>query len=721
MLIAFDTETELIGDRTGLEKVGSSYRPWKGSTRGSKAILTSPWVCPPGIVLSWAFEDGRRGYYMIGKRGSSQWNHARVTVLDSLREHHVIFHNATFDVGVLSETLDIPLSAFYDAVADGRLHDTVQLDQLVSLSQGVYDYQGPVPPERMVPRGLANIAAKRLGLDVSKENAVRLTFAQFKDADSLPEDWAKYSIYDAVVTLDIYRRLRDMAPGTDLSESYQVKASLVVDWINRKGIRIDTAEARRLRDIFAKDIDPLEWKLVEEGYGEWAPRAGESQAVESHDIQKGAEPPQAIPQWTRAPGSSLVHKRRVSKRRYREWSAPAAFKIRQAAIRTELQRIVDANERLDPPRTPQGELSLDGDWWKDHLPGGSSLLTWCAYSRLRKVLSGYLELYSQAERVFPRWTIMVRSGRMSCSSPNVQNIPKRKYGLRSLFVPDPGHVFVVADYSMQELVTLADVMASMGIVGPLFHGLSGDLHKQTARLLKGAAPDAEVTKQERQGAKAVNFGCPGGLGPAKLRDYAENEYGVKWTLDEAKGMWRKYRAAYPDVVEYMKKIQGSLTMRITQALGKRSFGEALEFLGLGSDATPWDVLATLRGSSDRHARMVAEKIEHSYEARLPTGRVRTRCCFTEAANSYFQGTAADVTKEAAFLALRRGLDVRLLVHDEIVVQAREGEGALAQAKLVDAMLEAFRTVCPRSGHLARVEADVRDKWGDAKDGEGRTI
>jgi len=97
-----------------------------------------------------------------------------------------------------------------------------------------------------------------------------------------------------------------------------------------------------------------------------------------------------------------------------------------------------------------------------------------------------------------------------------------------------------------------------------------DLHKAMASKLT-KKPIEEITKDERQGAKAVNFGYLFGLGVAKFRDYAYDTYGVKLTEDEAKQYKDIYYEAHPEIALYhrqmAKKVKGK-SFTVKTALGR---------------------------------------------------------------------------------------------------------------------------------------------------------
>ena len=96
------------------------------------------------------------------------------------------------------------------------------------------------------------------------------------------------------------------------------------------------------------------------------------------------------------------------------------------------------------------------------------------------------------------------------------------------FVPSEGNVFVKADYSTVELATLAQVMIGQfgqrSFMGEAINN-GQDLHRLVAGYLVHKKPE-EVTVDERQKAKPINFGKPGGMGHDGLKNYAKTSYGA---------------------------------------------------------------------------------------------------------------------------------------------------------------------------------------------------
>jgi DNA polymerase I len=107
------------------------------------------------------------------------------------------------------------------------------------------------------------------------------------------------------------------------------------------------------------------------------------------------------------------------------------------------------------------------------------------------------------------------SGRASCAGPNLQQVPRTSEiaDFRALFIPGPGCVCVVADYNSMELRAAAHISGDRAMTSAFEQGLN--LHRLTAAQMTGKAP-AEVTDEERRGAKTVNFGAAYGIGASAL-------------------------------------------------------------------------------------------------------------------------------------------------------------------------------------------------------------
>lgn len=145
------------------------------------------------------------------------------------------------------------------------------------------------------------------------------------------------------------------------------------------------------------------------------------------------------------------------------------------------------------------------------------------------------------------------------SSSNLQNIPKRDpimaKAFRKCFIPKINaktgkrNVFVECDLSQAELRIMAWAADEKNMIRIYKQG--GDIHIATAAGVKGISP-SEVTKADRQGAKAVNFGLIYLMWWRALIDYAKTTYQVTMTPTQAEAAYKGFFNMYPRVASYHK-------------------------------------------------------------------------------------------------------------------------------------------------------------------------
>ncbi|ACB54179.1 DNA polymerase I-like protein [Crocosphaera subtropica ATCC 51142] len=257
------------------------------------------------------------------------------------------------------------------------------------------------------------------------------------------------------------------------------------------------------------------------------------------------------------------------------------------------------------------------------------------------------------------------SGRFSFSNPNLQQIPReRQY--RSCFVPAPGYKLIIADYSQIELRIAAEIANDSVMIDAYCN--EKDLHRLTAALVSGKDID-EVTKQERQLGKAVNFGLIYGMGATKLRIYAETNYGVSMTFDEAQRFRDNFFKGYPGLHQWHQ-----------------------------------DTACKLRTTKVKDIRTLSGRLR----------RWKDEPPLTSLLNTPVQGTSADITK-LALHKLNSDLDEIggfpiVVVHDEIVLEVPEDHVAEGSAMLEEAMVSAGKRFLKSVPVV--VEAAIADSWAE---------
>jgi DNA polymerase-1 len=307
---------------------------------------------------------------------------------------------------------------------------------------------------------------------------------------------------------------------------------------------------------------------------------------------------------------------------------------------------------------------------KNH-PFVAAFLRWRAVKERKENLGELLAPLKEDGRAYPDWKPLgAGTGRMTCKAPNLQKTP---HELRAYIKPREGHVFIKADFSQIEL-RIAAVMAPDQRMLQAFRD-GTDLHTLTASLIL-SKETKQVSKEERQMAKALNFGLLYGMGAESLKNYALSNYGVSLSPEQAKEYRERFFATYPGLAKWHRET-------------KRQLKEA-ESKGKGGI-----VVSTLAG---RQRWVYVKKL-------------------TAALNTPIQGTGADGLKSAVAVfykwLLERGLWGRvrivLLVHDEIVVETPEPLALETTYLLTEAMREGMGAIV--KGVPIEVEAGIYADWG----------
>ena len=261
------------------------------------------------------------------------------------------------------------------------------------------------------------------------------------------------------------------------------------------------------------------------------------------------------------------------------------------------------------------------------------------------------------------------TGRLSSSDPNLQNIPIRTpegRKIRSTFVCEPGFEFVSADYSQIELRVLAHLSGDQALIDGFRDGI--DIHSRTsARIFH--CDESAVTVDMRRAAKVINFGLLYGMGAFRLSN------DLRISMSEAQSFIEDYFAAFPGVRGYL---DGTIEEARKEGFVKTLTGRRRHIEDIGA--------------SNRIRRAAAERM---------------------ATNTPIQGTAADIIKVAMVRLRERllseGIEARMVlqVHDELVLETREGQGDRVAEILVEVMEGAYDLAVPLV-----VEIDRGKAWSE---------
>jgi DNA polymerase-1 len=259
---------------------------------------------------------------------------------------------------------------------------------------------------------------------------------------------------------------------------------------------------------------------------------------------------------------------------------------------------------------------------------------------------------------------MAATGRLSSSSPNLQNIPVRTEEgrkIREAFIANKGCVLISADYSQMELRILAHLSEDKLLIESFLN--DEDVHERTAREIFGAF----ATGESRTAAKAVNFGII----------YGQTAFGLARQLGVPRGEAQSYITSYferysgvKDFIENTKEEARKNGYVKTMAGRKRTLPEI--------------------NSTNRNIREMTERM---------------------AVNSIVQGSAADLIKKAMIeidTELEKKKTAMLLqVHDELIFEA-----PTAEQKAVAPMIKKTMESVERISVPLKVSVTAAGNWGE---------
>jgi DNA polymerase I-like protein with 3'-5' exonuclease and polymerase domains len=229
------------------------------------------------------------------------------------------------------------------------------------------------------------------------------------------------------------------------------------------------------------------------------------------------------------------------------------------------------------------------------------------------------------------------TGRMSCSSPNIQQMDKY---IKPFFKAEAGNILIDCDYSQIELRVVAQISGDKEML-EAFH-MREDLHLKTARMIFGKA---EIGKSERQIAKTCNFGLIYGMSATGLKKRLKETCDMDVSIREAEQFRERFFRLYKGVKKWQQK-----------SLNK-------------------SVIATLGGRKWKSSEL----------------------SFQEKYNYPVQGTAAEGLKEAMDFVTKEIPDhwkICAVIHDEILLEVPIVEETIAKDKLEQWMVQGMsRILC----------------------------
>ena len=462
--------------------------------------------------------------------------------------------------------------------------------------------------------GLAECSKNALGIEVDKT----LQVSAWHNPE-LSQAQIEYAALDAVLALKLSSIYLPMIRAMQQTDAYKrlVRALPVVSRQMLIGVPFDAANHRQMIDAWLAEMTPLREGLTRE-------------------LGINCDSPAQLAGW--------------------------------------LSKTLDSKTLASWPKTNSGQLSTDANTLLNATHPALQNLR--RYKELAKSISTYGDGYAShihpvTGRIHADYGIAgTKGGRFHCRNPNLQNAP-RDPAFRALFKAPTGRCLVVADYSQIEL-RIAALIAGDKVMLDAYQA-GADLHVKTAAAIAGI-PESEVTKAQRQLAKACNFGLIYGMGSRTLAQYASSSYGVDMGVKEADKARNAFFSAYPGIAAW----HNSTKAKSFQDRTIRTRGGLLR--DLGKELYGWK--------------------------------------FAEALNTPVQGSGAECLLESiiALPGELAGLDAQLIhhVHDELILECAESDAETAKQALTRAMEHGFNVLFPEAGMPGLVEAHSGTNWHSAK-------
>lgn len=274
--------------------------------------------------------------------------------------------------------------------------------------------------------------------------------------------------------------------------------------------------------------------------------------------------------------------------------------------------------------------------------------------------SFYIYLSKHDNRLYSTYNQIRSTGRIYCEDPNIQQWPKRK-DFRECIIAPNGKKFIDADYSQIDLKSASEITCDPVMIKAFQDGI--DLHRLTASFVYDKEPE-DITKEERQSAKVINFGLIYGMSALGLKRKIKEECDIAISEMQAELFIIRFFQRYSGIKKWQDSIVQMNINETHTLLGRRR-------LWKNNDALKYALF-----------------------------------------NSPIQGTSADVFKKALSLLVLRLRPVNGLIvgviHDEIICEVPEEYAIECEQILRKTMIEAGEFFIKSVPIL--VETVIADNW-----------
>lgn len=616
----------------------------------------------------------------------------------------LIGQNIAYDLAVLARVDPTLLPKVFAAYEAGRIEDIKIREKLLLLSIGRLADEGESGNKLQEKFDLAAIVDRHFHVSIAEDkhglSSWRLRYGELEDVplEDWPSEARRYALDDVRWNLVVFLAQWATRRGNVPDSASQARHAWWMHLMGAWGVRTHPDAVFALEAKLRRQMERMD-RVVRDA-GLLQARRVKGEVVESKDLavlrrmiglEYDGNPPMTDGRVNRATGERVP-----------EVSTSRETKLARVneAVMDRYDDEIDAGVPVEVARANAAQAARVS---VERIARWEALRASVERDQTEKLLSTYVPtlLEGTKRNITPNWNPLVASGRVSCLNPNLTNQP-RKGGVRECYAPREGWLYAVADYSFIELVTLAQTCLDRYGESRLAEAINAGMDPHlgmAASMLKISYAEAKRRSDEpqikaaRQAAKAYNFGFPGGLGPAKMVDYARIAYGIEMSLEEAKQRREDWYAQWPEMRRYHQDI-----------------GKACE-------------------NAERETTVVQDV----------SGRVRGGCSFTAAANSYFQGRTADGAKRSGWYLAREcylddpyaddgkhaamGLRVEAgrrtpsplygcrtvaFVHDEFIVEVPASVAPQAAKRLSEVMVLGMREYVPSV--KIGVETVLVERW-----------
>lgn len=547
----------------------------------------------------------------------------------------LVAHNANFDLQFLSSIgCDFKGNVFCTYIAERILRAGFKEKKIAPKTKKSYFAD--------ISCGLKAVAERRLNLEISKEEQV-----SDWSADDLSNSQLEYAAKDVKILPLIAKQQFEELKEENLLGIYSIESKCIrpVAQMCRRGFNVDINKLKGLNIVIQEKLNDKTNQFIA-------------------DLDRRLPDDRKLPR-------TVTGELALGKKRAKEFNPSSTAQL--IAAFTNCGIAVPIDQKTNKPTLNQVALAeFDSD--------DPTMLLYQERAKIETQLEHVNKLLENVNPVSHRLhsgynQVGANSGRFTSSGAkktaaskvktvfgvNIQQVPRSKE-FREVFVATPGYKLVICDWAQIELRLGAELINIPQMKKAFIEEI--DLHTLTASLIY-KKDISEVTKEERQDGKTLNFALQYGMGYRKYKTYAAQS-GKLISLSEAKVAHTGFHAAYP-------------RLRVWH----------MERAALVADG--WAYVRTACG-----------------RRRLLSYDDATMMC---SANTLIQGTGADILKIAiAKLSEYLNDDAFLVacVHDELVLEVKTELAEDYKLKLEKIMKEAAETVLKTVP--AAADASIGDSW-----------